>query len=80
MAVEIYINVDTGLIEKYEQVKYKKIIADFEITDSLVKDDATWEIVKIQQSIQWQNRLKDLLSQKSRTAEEEQEVLFLSLK
>lgn len=63
--IKAYINSD-GILEKYEPVTYNEVILDFDITDSLVIDEETKSIVRIQDSIQWKRRIDELLSIKDR--------------
>lgn len=77
MAIKVFINIETGQIEKYEPITYKEVIVDFDINDSLVIDDETWEIVKIQNSIQGKKRIEELQSRKELDDIEQQELKFL---
>jgi len=77
MAIKVFINIETGQIEKYEPITYKEVIVDFDINDSLVIDDETWEIVKIQNSIQGKKMIEELQSRKELDDIEQQELKFL---
>lgn len=77
MAIKVFINIETGQIEKYEPITYKEVIVDFDINGSLVIDDETWEIVKIQNSIQGKKMIEELQSRKELDDIEQQELKFL---
>ncbi|HNG96899.1 MAG TPA: hypothetical protein PLW93_01355 [Candidatus Absconditabacterales bacterium] len=77
MAIKVFINIETGQIEKYEPITYKEVIVDFDINDSLVIDDETGEIVKIQNSIQGKKMIEELQSRKELDDIEQQELKFL---
>ena len=78
MSVKVYINIHTGEIEKYEPVKYKEVIVDFDVSDSIVIDEKTWEICLYQKSSQWLRRLKELSKQKELNDIEKAELAYLS--
>ena len=52
MSIKVYIK--NGKIMKYDHIEYdKEIIIDADITDNIVIDEKTWEVVKYENSSQY---------------------------
>ncbi len=78
MSVKVYIDTTTNEIVKYEPSPYKEVVVDYDINDTIVVDEKSWEIVKIQDSTQWQSRIEELKTKKELTEIEEHELIFLT--
>ena len=59
--IKIFINAD-GSIAKREPAEHKEVYADFDVSDSIVIDEITWEITLYPNSKQWQDRLAYLIA------------------
>ena len=73
--LKVYIDIETNEIVKYEPVRYKEVIVDFEATDSLVLEN--WEIIKLQNSAQGKKRVAELEVKKELDEIEQAELKFL---
>lgn len=62
--IKVFIDPILNEIKKYETVKYKEVIVDFDITDNIVIDEKTWDICLYEKSSQWLKRLEELSNQK----------------
>ena len=85
--IKIYIDNTTNKVSKYEPYtppRYTEVIADFEITDSMVICETTWEICRLQDSSQGKARLAELISQSTKWLSEQEknirdmEIAYLS--
>lgn len=74
--IKIFINAD-GSIAKREPAEHKEVYADFDVSDSIVIDEITWEITLYPNSKQWQDRLKGLRSKKDLNDLEKAELAYL---
>ena len=54
----------------------KTVVVDFDINDTLVVED--WVVIKIQDSQQWKDRVRELQEKKELDEFEKQEIKFLS--
>lgn len=75
--IKAYLNQD-GSLAKYEPQTFKEVILDFDISDTLVNDEQTNEVVKLQDSTQGKRRVAELQSKKELDEFEKQEIKFLS--
>lgn len=52
--IKIFLNKDWS-IAKYEPIEFTEVIIDANITDNIVIDEDTWEVVKYENSSQYQS-------------------------
>ncbi len=76
MMIKAYLNKD-GSLAKYEPYLFKEVVLDFEISDTLVNDEQTNEIVKLQDSTQGKRRVAELQAKKELDEFEKAELAFL---
>jgi len=50
--IKVFLNKDWS-IAKYESIEFREVIIDAEVTDTIVVDKQTWEIVKYENSSQY---------------------------
>lgn len=65
------------LIKKYEPIEFSEVILNYNINDSMVIDDESKEIVRLQNSTQWKKRVEELQSKKELDEIEKAELAFL---
>ncbi len=75
--IKAYLNQD-GSIAKYEPQTFKEVVLDFDISDTLVNDEQTNEVVKLQDSTQGKRRVTELQAKKELDEFEKAEYNFLT--
>lgn len=68
---------EDGLIKKYEPIEFSEVILNYNINDSMVIDDKSKEIVRLQNSTQWKKRVEELQSKKELDEFEKAELAYL---
>lgn len=74
--IKAYLNQD-GSLAKYEPQILKEVILDFDISDTLVNDEQTNEVVKLQDSTQGKKLIEELQSKKELDEAEKTQLAFL---
>jgi hypothetical protein len=74
--IKAYLNQD-GSLAKYEPQLFKEIVLDFDISDTLVSDEQTNEVVKLQDSTQGKRRVAELQAKKELDEAEKTQLEFL---
>lgn len=74
--IKAYLNQD-GSLAKYEPQIFKEVVLDFDISDTLIIDEKTDEVVKLQDSTQGKRRVAELQAKKELDEFEKAELEFL---